>query len=169
MKHLFSTLTLLATLSLSLVFSPEAQARKSKDHFFDAIVSQSQALSRDLEHRVVVTRPLLVMSSQSLDNLRASQATGRLIGELVSSSLSSEGWVVQEVRLGDSLRITQEGEHILSRDLEDLRGNFDADYVVVSTFTKSFSTLYVTLKAVRLSDGVVVASRSFVTDTPRIF
>ena len=171
MKNVFVSCVLAFTVALaSLAAAPQAQAATSSDEaFYKEVTSEAQGLVQDLNDRATVTRPLLVMSSQSLDDLEKSQSVGRLIGELVSSSLSKSGYAVYEVRLGQRVRVGEEGEHILSRDFQKLQGQYSADYIIVGTHTKTFSKVYVTLKAVRLSDGLVIASRSFIARSPRIF
>ena len=168
MKKAFYIFPLAALLSVaSLLCATPAQARgKPVDAFFQRTTQAVDALNEQLEARGRSDLPLLVTTAQNLDNISNSDSVGRLVGELVSSSLVRHGWAVQEVRLRDSLRINDEGEQLLARDIQTLRSLYGADIAVVSTYSDAGRMVYVTLKAVRLADGVIVASHSFITPKP---
>lgn len=155
-------------LTASLMFSSPVFAKNKTEDFLTTIQSQTASLSKDLRERTTVVHPLLVMSAQNLDNLNHSEQMGRLLGELISSSLSENGWIIQELQLGKDIKVSQEGKQILTSDIRQLQRDYNADYVIVSTYSKEWNKVYVTLKAVRLSDGLVVASRSFATRTDRL-
>ena len=109
---------------------------------------------------------MLVLSAQNLDDLNRSEGLGRLVGELVQSTLVNQGYRVKEVRLRDSIRISGEGEQGLSRDLARLASEHAAEVVIVSTYSRSNRTAYVTVKAVRVADGLILASKSFTAQVP---
>lgn len=136
------------------------------ESFFQETNSAAYSVSDQLAKRFNTDKPLLVMTAQNLNNLGESEKIGRLVGELVSSSLTRQGWRVQEVRMREDVRISSEGEHMLSRDLDKVKYSYDADIAIVSTYTQVGNQLYVTLKAVRIADGLVVAGQSFVTRIP---
>jgi hypothetical protein len=104
---------------------------------------------------------------------------------MVSSRLTQHGFPVTEVRLTNALRINQEGETILSRELGALAKAAKAEVVVTATwstlnagttvkFANAYGALdttqkagqtYVTLKAVRLADSLVLSSQTFAPPT----
>ncbi len=123
-----------------------------------------------------VTHPLVVASAQNNDDLAKVCPQGRLIAEMVSSRLTQHGFPVSEVKLAKDMRVSAEGETILSRDLKKLATEAEADTVVAatwSTFGKEVkvgahggnrlmgASTYVTLKAVRIADGRVLGSQTF--------
>jgi len=124
--------------------------------------------------------PVIVASAQNGDQLNKVCAEGRLISDMVSSRLSQWGFPVTEVRVTQALRINKEGETILSREIDDLASSAKADVVVTATWSTvevptkkaqdGFSRqpderTYVTLKAVRIQDGLVVGSQTFAAPT----
>lgn len=163
MKRALMSLSLAAALAVGAASPAFAQA---SDQFFNQTMHAAEVVSDQLQRRQVGSKPLLVMAGQNLNDLKASDGVGRLVGELVSSSLAAQGWPVQEVRMREALRVNSEGEHLLSRDLEHLRKAYDADVAVVSTYSENHRQLYITIKAVRIKDGVVIASHSFTTKGP---
>lgn len=125
-----------------------------------------------------LSAPVIVASAQNNDQLSQVCPQGRLISDIVSSRLTQHGIPVTEVRLSQKLRINSTGETILSRDLGELARSSRADAVVTATWStmsppvkqasfsggelKSAGKTYVTLKAVRVSDGLVLSSQTFV-------
>lgn len=165
------TLTFAAALALAVAV-PSAHAWPSKRPAVEGLQTSTfravDQMAAELSRRQANPQaPLLVASAQDLDDLGRSERLGRLIGELVASAFSGEGYLVQEVRLRDSLRISSEGEHLLSRDLEHLESDHLADVVITSTYALAGNRAYITIKAVRLADGLVISSRSIVAEVPR--
>lgn len=123
--------------------------------------------------------PLIVTSAQNNDRLAQVCPEGRLLADIVSSRLTQKGFPVTELRLADRLRVTAEGETLLSREVGELARSKEADVVVTATWTTvdspsaaarphpahSQSATYVTLKAVRLGDGLTLGSHTFATPT----
>lgn len=163
-KKTCATVVLAGLMAVAVL--PASARTKERDPFFQQVNAQSVALAEDAVKKGLSREPLLVTSTQNLDQLPQSGRVGRLVGDLVSSSLSSLGFSVYEVRLGTDLHVTTEGEHLLTKNWRDIQQEYHVNYAVVSTYSKSFSKMYVTLKIIRLADGMVVASRSFVTSAP---
>lgn len=131
-------------------------------------------------------RPLVLVARMGFDELRQVCPQGRLVSDIVSSRLTQHGFPVTEVRLSQQLHINKEGETILSRELGALAKAAKADTVVTATWStvappraikhantyggtydarKQFGQTYVTLKAVRISDGLVLGSQTFAPPT----
>lgn len=123
-----------------------------------------------------LTAPLIVTSAQNNDQLSDVCQQGRLIADIVSSRLTQNGFPVTEVRLSNRLTITAEGETMLSREVRDLAAKKKVDAVVTATWTipgpaaidltgqarvRSEQNAYVSLRAVRAADGLVLASQVF--------
>ncbi|MEY2909692.1 MAG: hypothetical protein RLZZ602_2215 [Pseudomonadota bacterium] len=105
---------------------------------------------------------LLVASFADLNALEQSSPLGRLLGQQCSSEIVAKGYQVTELLLAESIYIDpQQGELLLSRDLEQIAAQHDADVVVVGTYTASAETVYVTAKVVRSNDARVLAANNF--------
>lgn len=157
---------------------------RAADPLLNSVQQSADGLAAQLsKHRL--TAPVIVASAQNNDHLSQVCPQGRLISDIVSSRLTQHGFPVTEVRLSQALRINANGETILSRELGDLASAAKADTVVTATWstlnaqpvvkfantsgalessTKGGQT-YVTLKAVRITDGLVLSSRTFAPPT----
>lgn len=117
--------------------------------------------------RANLSSPILVATPQNIVDLERSSEFALTLGELVQSRIAEHGFGVIEVKLQDRLRVNAAGELLLSRELADIASNQHADIVVVGTWSESSKGAYVTLKAVRVNDGVLVASSSFAIEGGR--
>lgn len=171
MRTLLSSKALLLALTLGLGASLTSPSVHARDRHAPQPVQIATAhaageLGEQLYRRAYPARSVLVLSAQNLDDLNRSEGLGRLVGELVQSTLVNQGYRVKEVRLRDSIRISGEGEQGLSRDLARLASEHAAEVVIVSTYSRSNRTAYVTVKAVRVADGLILASKSFTAQVP---
>lgn len=145
-----------------------------------AVMNGVSSLVNQMHRRVEnMNAPMIVASAQNNDSLDQVCQHGRLIADMVSSFLTQKGYPVSEVRLANRLIVNPEGELLLSREVRNLAGQKTADIVVTSTWTSlpsnqtliaygpsgiqqvKTSTTYVTLKAVRVSDSLVLGSQTF--------
>lgn len=150
------------------------------DPLLNSVQHAADSLATQLK-RHDMSAPVIVASAQNNDQLSQVCPQGRLISDIVSSRLTQHKFPVTEVRLTQALRINKNGETILSREIGELASAAKADTVVTATWstlnerpvvkfanasgalestTKGGQT-YVTLKAVRISDGLVLSSQTF--------
>lgn len=150
------------------IFSPSGVEAKSRDKgIIDEVQSSTETVVKQvLKRHELSGDPVLVMSAQAIDNFQQSEATGRMLGDLVSSSLTQLGMPVKEIRMSKGVTVTSEGEQFLTREYEKLlKTEHNSEIIFVTTFTKqTFNKVLITIRAVRLSDGVVLGSNSFVSD-----
>jgi len=130
---------------------------------FDAV----DHLVDQMVRRADLGAPILVATPQNIASLDRPSEFGLTLGELVQSRITEHGFGVVEVKLQDRLRVNAAGELLLSRELADIARAQSADIVVVGTWAESARGAYITLKAVRAADGVLVASTSFAIDSGR--
>jgi PBP1b-binding outer membrane lipoprotein LpoB len=173
-----------AALALALTGCSTTPAPRSADPLLGSVQLAADGLAAQL-NRHHIAAPIIVASAQNNDQLNQVCPQGRLVSDIVSSRLTQAGFPVTEVRLTNALRINQEGETILSRELGALAKAAKAELVVTATwstlnagtsvkFANAYGALessskggqtYVTLKAVRLADGLVLSSQTFAPPT----
>ena len=120
-------------------------------------------LNHQLEGRgsLPMGRSLLVATPQNIDDLQRVSPFGLALGEIIQSRFVQHGHRVTEVKAQDRLRVNAAGELFLSRDIQDLAARQNAEAIVVGTWSESDALVYVTLKAIRVSDGLILGSTSF--------
>ncbi len=108
-------------------------------------------------------RPILVASFVNIDNVQQSSTFGRMVSEQIGSRIAQHGYKVIEMKLRtDTVFIqTQNGEFLLSRELQLISQQYDAYAVVVGTYGMSKEVVYVTAKLVRVKDSVILSSHDY--------
>ena len=105
---------------------------------------------------------LIVTSFANVDALGRSSRLGRMLGQQAGAAITRSGFNVVEILLSDTLYIDRrQGEFLLTRDVARLAGTYEADAVVVGTFTVAHDIVYVTSKLVRSHDALVLAADNF--------
>jgi len=111
---------------------------------------------------VVKTAPLLIATMVNIDSMSQSSRFGRLISEQVATRLTQLGYHVVEMKLRNDVYIREgTGELLLSRDVRDLSKNYNAQVVVVGNYAIAAGYVYLTLKAVTVTDNRVVGAVSY--------
>lgn len=170
MKHFFMTLWVGAF----IILLGGCTSQTKKDEIKDAdIVAESYTaadmlMSRGRDrHLLVTSKPLLVASFVNVDNVQTSSTLGRIVAEQIGSRFAQHGHRVIEVKLRSDSIFTKgnsynnEGEYILSREIQDISRSHNAYAIVAGTYAASKRYVYVTAKVIRTSDGVIISSHDY--------
>lgn len=110
------------------------------------------------------TTPIAVTSFALLDsNLQETNLLGNQIAESLIHEIHKAGIPVLDFKVTDSLRITQQGDFISSRDFNDLSTNIPIRYIVKGNLVRHQGGYLVNARVVGISSKAVVASaQSFI-------
>lgn len=104
---------------------------------------------------------LMVATLVNIDTLTESSKLGRTISEQVQARLTQRGYSVIELKLRGQLFIKKDtGELLLSREVEEIRKNHQAEAVVVGTYAVAKDYAYVNLKMVD-PDGKAIGAQDY--------
>ncbi|MBF0417570.1 MAG: hypothetical protein HQL86_04905 [Magnetococcales bacterium] len=121
----------------------------------DALVAELRKNHPSFHQR----KPILVTSFVNRGQLDSTSELGNLIADHVASRLTQQGFTVVEPKLRKSLAIRQDqGEFILSRDIEKINHDNKAFAVVTGTYTETRDTLDFTSRMIALNSRQVLAS-----------
>lgn len=104
---------------------------------------------------------LPVMVSTFVDNNDLAQTSpfGRLLQEHIASRLVQHGFTVREIKLTKTVSIdSKSGETVLSRDLNKISGEIQAQAILAGTLSRSDYNLYVSTRMILPENGNIVAS-----------
>lgn len=174
MRKIYSIISLAAVSVLTTACSTMSNSNDIPNNPFSATTSYEMAQRDGLVNTVelaidsvlaqaqgkIENSTILVASTQKLDSLNTPGTIGRTIGEVISSRLAQKGFPVVETKLRSNLVINDHGELLLSRDLRNIAAEHSSNTVITSSWSAGGSMVYVTIKAIRVSDGVVVGSKS---------
>lgn len=162
MNRLFAALPLLGLLLTGCVASAPYMEAKN-DPLIQANAQATDALIASINpaHVFPADATLLVATLVDLDSLNESSTLGRSISEQVQARLTQRGYSVIEMKLrGQLLMKKNQGELMLSRELQDLRKTHSAEAVVVGTYTLAKNAVYINLKMIGV-DNIAVGAHSY--------
>lgn len=112
-------------------------------------------------HQFPSDATMLVATLVELDALSESSTLGRSISEQVQARLTQRGYSVIEMKLrGQMLMKKDQGELMLSRELQNLRKTHQAEAVVVGTYTLAQKFVYINLKMIG-ADNIVLGAHNY--------
>lgn len=121
----------------------------------DALVAELRKNHPSFHQR----KPLLVTSFVNRNFLDTTSELGNLIADHVASRLTQQGYTVVEPKLRKNLAIRQnQGEFILSRDIEKISQENKAYAVITGTYTETRDVLDFTSRIIALNSRQVLAS-----------
>lgn len=101
---------------------------------------------------------LIVAPLVNVDDLEASSTFGRTFAEMVGARLAQAGVRISDVRIRNPLVYRPTGELVLTREASTIGRTHDAQAVLVGTYSVMRPRVYASLKAIRVSDNLVLAA-----------
>lgn len=131
----------------------------------------ADVIAEQMSGKVSRNSPVLIASMVQLNDLRHSSMLGRLVMQQISSRISQFGYKVLETRLKKKYSIIpKEGEFILSRDVSELmKKEYNAQVVLVGSYVPTPYRVYVSIRLLRIADGVVMAAHEYTLKSRREF
>ncbi|WP_066853684.1 FlgO family outer membrane protein [Halodesulfovibrio spirochaetisodalis] len=131
----------------------------------------ADVIAEQISGKVSRNSPVLIASMVQLNDLRHSSVLGRLVMQQISSRISQFGYRVLESRLKKEYTVVpKEGEFILSRDVSELmQKEYNAQVVLVGSYVPTPYRVYVSIRMLRISDGVVLAAHEYTLKNRREF
>ncbi|MCH1931863.1 FlgO family outer membrane protein [Shewanella sp. A25] len=109
-------------------------------------------------------QPLVVLTPVLVGSLNSTNAFALQLQQGLMASLHSFQFNVVDLNLGDGIRVTEEGDFILTREWQKLSTNLPVDHLVVSTMSPATNGMAINTRIVTISNNRVVStSQTFVT------
>lgn len=166
-------ISLLAAVTLGLAGCAD-QATKTADPvetyesaaanpFITTNYKAADALIAQLGRSLSPSQPLIVATVVDINNLDKSSALGRTVSEHVSAQFTRKGYSLVELKLRNSVYMKRtQGELMLSREIKDVAQSYNAQAVIVGTYSESSNLVFINLKVVRPDDNVILAVQDYV-------
>ena len=104
--------------------------------------------------------PIIVSTFSNINDLESSTTFGRMLSEQIASRFAQRGFVVREMKFRqNSIFISKEnGEFVLSRDINAISKENNASAVIVGTYGESADGAYVSARIIDPSDSTIISS-----------
>ncbi|MGL4475543.1 MAG: FlgO family outer membrane protein [Shewanella sp.] len=117
------------------------------DHLAARIVNDLVRHHKDY----IFSKMMLVATPVTVSEFNQSSDFGRQLQQSLMTSLQQQKFNVVDINLAQSMRITPQGDFILSRDWQQLRDDALVEYVLVTTYSFNQSGMQVNSKIVNLA------------------
>lgn len=105
------------------------------------------------------SKPILVTTFVNLSHLDKSSELGLVMADQVASRFSQHGYAIVESKLRQELSIKEDqGEFILSREIDKLSREYQAYAVIAGNYTQTREVIYMTAKLIKVGNKQVLAS-----------
>lgn len=159
------TALLIAGLALSACETISSKGyTQGKDGLTEITYPAVDALITQATEKNVISKqtPLLVGTFVDLNDVDTTQALGRSISEQFTTRLVQLGLNVADVKLRDKMNINQSGEHVLSRDPDNLSKTFNVAGVISGTYTIGEENVLFNARMTSAVDGKLIAAQDFI-------
>lgn len=120
------------------------------------------AIANILLKRMSSGRSILTASLVEMDKMEQSSPFGRFAMQQIGSRVAQHGFKVVDVHLMEAMIINNNGDFMLSRDIcKILADKYDAYAVILGVYAHAGDKLYVSVRALRLSDATVLAAYEY--------
>jgi hypothetical protein len=138
-------------------------ARASADPLVPANYKAAELLLAQAGSSLRKNQPLIMATVVNIDALDKSSTLGRLISEQVSGRFTQAGYRMLEMKFGNAVYVKRDqGELMLTREIDSLAKNHEAQAVVVGTYGQSSDYVFVNLKVIQPGSNVVLAVHDYV-------
>lgn len=116
------------------------------------------------------TRPVIVASLVSVDDIHKSSTFGRMSAEIIANRFSQLGYPVKELKMNQNQIYIKrrQGEFILSRDIQNIATKHDVQAVIVGTYAVAkagYRDVHVCLKIVDPVSNVIGCSKCYISNS----
>jgi TolB-like protein len=107
-------------------------------------------------------KPIIVATVVDIDDLERSSTLGRHVSESVSARFTQKGYRMVEMKFQNSVYMKKaEGELMLTRQIREVASAHRAQAVIVGTYSRAASTVFVNLKVVRPESNIAIAAQDY--------
>jgi len=168
MKLFFVFIVLFLLSFFSCQSSPkDVQIIKDINLKTETVAAVDELLNNCINH-LDETRPIIVASLVSVDDVQKSSTFGRMSAEIIASRLTQHGYNVKELKMNQNKIYIKkkEGEFVLSRDIQNIASQHNAQAVVVGTYAVNkagYQNIFVCLKIVDPVSNIIGCSKCYIS------
>ena len=107
-------------------------------------------------------KPIIVATVVDIDDLERSSTLGRFISESVSARFTQSRYRMVEMKFQNAVYMKKgEGELMLTRQIREIASAHQAQAVIVGTYSRAASAVFVNLKVVVPESNLVIAATDY--------
>lgn len=121
-----------------------------------SFIANQLANNRNIEN-VTGTR-IAIGSFVNISNLEETDKLGMAIAENLMHEMHVRGFGIVDFKTRDALRVRQNGDYVFSRDVADLKRNYDIHYFLSGTVSRNADGAVINARLVQADTSLVVST-----------
>ncbi len=102
--------------------------------------------------------PIAVTSLVEMENFKSTNKIGLWLGENILHELQIRGFKTIDFKMMPAIEVTPNGDFVMSKKVEELRGKYNINYVVTGTFTEYPDGVTFNARIVNMESSVVAST-----------
>ena len=156
---IISSLVLLTACTANETATPNLESGNSLPAS-SAVIHLAQQLANELvrqNDQLTPKQPLLVATPVLLDNLMTTNALGLQVQQGLIAAMHDHQFNLVDINVGENLRVTEQGELILTRDWRQLPTDLPVEHVLASTMSLNPNGMVINSRIVNVTNNRVVS------------
>ncbi|MDR0233864.1 MAG: hypothetical protein LBI31_03560, partial [Zoogloeaceae bacterium] len=134
-------------------------ARVAESELITASYRAADTLLSQAEGRLSPRNPIIVATLVNINALEESSTLGRLVSEQLGARFAQQGFRVIELKIRQTLYMKRdEGELMLTREIENIAQQYEAQAILTGTYAESSDRLFVNLKLIQIDSNIALAA-----------
>ncbi|MCL2074867.1 MAG: FlgO family outer membrane protein [Betaproteobacteria bacterium] len=119
----------------------------------------ADTLLAQADTRLSQQHPIIVATLVDINALEESSPLGRLLAEQLSARFAQQGYQVVELKIRRQLYMKRdEGELMLSREVEEIVQRHEAQAFLVGTYAEGVDRVFINLKLTQIDSNITLAA-----------
>lgn len=162
----FSCMVIVSLVGCSSTPTPKPEPtweQAANNPLIPANYKAAEALLAQVSAKLGKPHPLIIATVVNIDNLDQSSTLGRLISEQVAARFTQAGYRMVEMKFRNNVYVRRnQGELMLTREINELAQSHDAQAVIVGTYGQSDNYVFINLKIIQPASNIVLAVQDYV-------
>lgn len=138
------------------------EAQRPADYLIVENYNATDALIAKARAQLDPGKPIIMATIVNIDDLERSSTLGRFVSENVSARFTQADFKMIELKFQNAVYMKRnEGELMLTRQIRDIANSHQAQAVIVGTYSKASTTVFINLKIVRPESNIVIAAHDY--------
>ena len=105
--------------------------------------------------------PVIVTTFVNLNNFKETSDLGRLLKENLVHELQVRGWKVIDINYMPKIKVNENGEFVLTRNMRKLAKKYKVSSILVGTYAIADNALIVNARVINAKNGIIISTGQF--------
>lgn len=115
-------------------------------------------LTQNRDMQSLEDNPIAITSLVELENFKSTNKFGLWLGENMMHELQIRGFKTIDFKMMPAIQVTEYGDFVMSKEINQLRDRYNINYVLTGTFTEHPSGIMINVRIVNMESAVIAST-----------